>query len=110
MKEFNKLVRDKIPEIMQNDGEIPVFHTLSDEDYKKELDKKLQEEVQEYLKDDNGEELADIVEVIEAILKFKNISLEEFKSIKNDKRNRKGSFDKKVFLEKTLNKEKEFER
>lgn len=75
MKQFNKLVRDKIPQIIKDNGEFPIYKTLSDLEYKKELDLKLQEEVSEYLKDDNVEELADIAEVLEAILKSKNKSL-----------------------------------
>lgn len=44
MKQYNKLVRDKIPQIIESNGEIPIFHHLSLKEYKKELDKKLQEE------------------------------------------------------------------
>lgn len=54
------------------------------------------------MKDDNIEELADIAEVIEAILKYKNISLKEFKSVKTTKTQNKGAFDKRIFLEKTI--------
>ncbi len=102
-----KLVRDKIPQIIEKNGETPIYHILSDKEYKKELDKKLVEEVKEYLKDDNSEELADILEVIESILKYKNISLEEFAKTKQKKKDSRGGFDKKIFLEKTIEKERE---
>lgn len=105
MKEYNKLVRDRIPQIIDSNGETPMFRYLLPEEYKKELDKKLQEEVAEYLEDDNIEELADIVEVIEAILKYKKISLEDFRQIKREKKDRRGGFDKKIFLERTLERE-----
>ena len=63
MKEYNKLVRDKIPEIMISKNCKPVTRILSDEEYILELNKKLLEEVNEYLKDDNSEEIADILEL-----------------------------------------------
>ena len=78
MREYNKLVRDKIPEIISNNGENPKTRILDNIEYKKELDRKLLEEVNEYLKDDNIEELADIEEVLLAILSYKDTSIEEF--------------------------------
>ena len=60
MKVFNKLVRDKIPEIIASKGEYAKTRILDNDEYKKELDKKLLEEVNEYMTDDNVEELADI--------------------------------------------------
>lgn len=101
MKIHNKLVRDKIPEIIKSDGRIATIHYLTIEEYKRELDKKLQEEVEEYIKDDNIEELADICEVIEAILEYKNISLEAFKKIKDKKKDFNGGFTQRIFLETT---------
>ena len=102
-----KLVRDKIPEIIRKEGRIPICYTLEEKDYKKELDRKLQEEVTEYLKDDTIEELADIIEVIEAILDYKQITLDNFRKIKQEKRNKKGGFKKRIFLEETIENEKE---
>jgi len=95
---FNKLVRDRIPEIILKNGEQPITEILEDNEFKKMLDVKLLEEVNEYLKDDNSEELADITEVILSILKFKNVSVSEFESIVKSKRDKKGGFDKKIFL------------
>ena len=108
--EHNKLVRDNIPQIILNSGEKPIYYTLSEEEYKKELDKKLQEEVTEYLNDDNVEEIADIVEVIQAILKQKQVSLEEFEKIRATKRAKRGGFDKRIFLERTIEKDRGEER
>ena len=62
-----KLVRDKIPQIIQANGLTPIIEVLSDEDYLIELDKKLNEEVAEYQESKSIEELADILEVILAI-------------------------------------------
>ena len=70
-KIYNKLVRDKIPEIIENDGETPVVRVLNDNEYKKELEKKLKEEYEEVLlakdKKERLEELADMLEVIRMI-------------------------------------------
>lgn len=101
MKIFNKLVRDNIPQIIEGKGEKAYIRTLCNEEYKKQLDVKLQEEIKEYLEDDNIEELADIVEVIYAILEYKNVKLEDFEKIRIDKVEKRGAFKKKIFLEKT---------
>jgi len=104
MKVYNKLVRDKIPEIIKEKGDLAETRELSDLEYLKELNKKLKEEVVEYLKDNNVEELADIVEVIYGILNAKNISLDEFEKIRKDKVDKRGAFSKKIFLEKVIEK------
>ena len=78
MKTYKKLVRDNIPEIIEKDNLVPICRTLNDKEYQTELNKKLVEEVKEYLESQEIEELADIVEVIYSIVKSKNISLEEF--------------------------------
>lgn len=105
MKICNKLVRDKIPEIINSKGTVAITRKLDDEEYLKELNKKLQEEVKEYLEDNNVEELADIVEVIYGILNSKNVSIEEFEIIRKNKVDRRGAFNKKVFLEKVIEEE-----
>lgn len=97
-KEYNKLVRDNIPEIMISNGALPVTRILSDDEYTRELDKKLLEEVREYLESGEVEELADIEEIILAVLRQKNVSLEEFESIRIKKVLKRGSFDNKIFL------------
>lgn len=99
MKIYNKLVRDNIPGIMIKNGAEPVTRILSDEEYSVELDRKLQEEVQEYLKDGNVEELADIEEVLRAILDVKKVSYTEFEEIREQKVLKRGAFKKKIFLE-----------
>lgn len=95
---YNKLVRDKIPELIKERGSNPIIEILSDEQYKKELDIKLLEEVNEYLEDDNNEEIADILEVIMAILEYRNVSLEEIQKIRIEKRIERGGFKNKIFL------------
>lgn len=99
MKVYNKLVRDNIPEIMINNGAKPVTRVLSDDEYLIELNKKILEEVNEYLQDQNVEELADIEEVLRAILDLKGVSYEEFERIRKQKVLKRGAFKKKIFLE-----------
>ncbi len=91
-----KLVRDKIPEIIRNSGETPITHIASDEEYWKELKVKFLEEVNEYLKDDNEEELADILEVMDAICKFKGIDKGELEKLRLNKKEKRGGFDKRI--------------
>ena len=69
MKKFNKLVRDRIPEIIESNGEFAKTIILEDEEYINQLNIKLKEEVSEYLLDNNIEEIADIMEVLLAIIK-----------------------------------------
>lgn len=96
---YNKLVRDKIPEIIKADGQIPVTHIANDKEYQQKLLEKLQEEVLEFLKEQNTEELADILEVINAICKLKKINLEKLQKIKQQKIKKRGGFKKRIILE-----------
>lgn len=102
MKIYNKLVRDKIPEIINKDNRKPITRVLNNEEYLSELNKKLQEEMKEYLEDNNIEELADIVEVVYGILNAKNVKLEEFENIRKAKVDKRGAFQEKIFLEKVI--------
>ena len=102
MKIYNKLVRDNIEEIMISKGAKPVTRILSDEEYLTELNKKLLEEVNEYLESGEVEELADIKEVFLAILEVKQISNENLEEIRINKVKKRGAFKKRLFLEKEL--------
>lgn len=99
---YNKLVRDKIPEIIEAEGKEVYTKKLEESEYIKELNKKIVEEMNEYLEDNNVEELADIVEVIYGILDYKNISIEEFEKIRKSKTDKKGAFKERIFLEKVI--------
>ena len=98
MKIYNKLVRDKIPQIIEKSGKNPVIKTLSQKDFIKALDLKLKEEIAEYIKSKSVEELADIEEVILAILKVNNISRSQFNVIRLQKVKERGSFSKRIKL------------
>ena len=98
MTHKNKLVRDLVPQIISNKGMKPEIRILDDEGFKRELDLKLQEEVQEYLNDDNCDELADILEVVYAIAATKGVSEIELREIRLKKKQKRGGFEDKVFL------------
>ena len=84
MKTFNKLVRDRIPEIIRKNGETPIVKTLDEREFEQELNKKLLEEVNEYLADGNIEELADIEEVLRTLVALKGVYYEEFNKIREE--------------------------
>ena len=100
MKTYNKLVRDKIPEIIKSNGAKSVnTKILNDEEYLESLNKKLVEELNEYLSSGEIEELADLEEVLRAILDAKNTSYKDFEQIRQNKVNKRGAFKDKIFLE-----------
>ncbi|MBB6481864.1 nucleoside triphosphate pyrophosphohydrolase [Spirochaeta isovalerica] len=100
---YDKLIRDKIPAIIKNSGKDCVTRVLSDMEYKEFLYRKLQEEVDEFLADDNISELADITEVILAILELKKSSPQEMETIRLKKLKERGGFKKKLLLKEVIN-------
>lgn len=94
---MGKLVRDKIPEIIKNDGKTPIIEILSDEDYLKELDKKLNEEVAEYQADKSIEEMVDVLEVLFAICEARGHSVEELMQVREAKCDKRGGFRDKIY-------------
>ena len=96
--QYNKAIRDKIPEIIQKDGHSCNVETLSDEKFLEQLEKKLSEELAEYQKDKNPEELADILEVIYRVAQLRGVSKEELEKIRIKKSEQRGGFDKNLFL------------
>ena len=98
---YNKLVRDKIPEIIKNKGAVPITRIASDDEYWQKLKEKLQEEIDEFMKDSNAEELADILEVINAICDFKKIDKKELELLRKKKVKERGGFKEKIILDET---------
>lgn len=103
MKIYNKLIRDRIPEIIETSGKTCSVHTLDSKEYINELNKKLTEELKEYQESGELEELADIMEVIYAIAQFKGSSIEELEKIRQEKKEKRGGFEKRMFLESVSN-------
>lgn len=97
-EKMNKLVRDNIPDIIKQTGDKPDFVILDFPDYYNELKKKLTEEVSEFNDSDEIMELCDVVEVISAILDYKNIVDEEFEKMRSAKNKANGKFEKRIFL------------
>ena len=91
---YNKLVRDKIIDIIKNKGEKPVYYNLDKANYDKELKKKLIEEVNEYYVSNEIEELADIFEVLYTIMEKSKIKYEEIEKIRKNKVEIRGGFEK----------------
>lgn len=102
MKVYNKLVRDNIPDIILKDNELPTTRILNDDEYIQELNKKLTEEVNEYLKDNNIEEMVDILEVIRAILDYNEVSYDDIEEKRVKKAKKRGAFKERIFLEKVI--------
>ena len=105
---YNKLIRDRIPEIIKADGWTPETRILKSKDFIFELKKKILEEAKE-LNDGKShdnliEELVDIQEIIDAILTKKKIKLTEFRKLQTSKRQKRGGFKKKLYLIKTTKK------
>lgn len=96
---YQKLVRDRIPEIIKQNGQTPITRVLSNDEYLKELNIKIQEELNEYLESGNVEELADLEEVIRAILDVKGVSIVDFEVLRIKKAVKRGAFKQKVYLE-----------
>ena len=102
---YSKLVRDKIPQIIESNGEVAITRILEKEEYKIELEKKLNEEYNEVLSSsgkDRIEELADMLEIIKCLAEMENSNLEEVIEVSKQKVLKRGSFKNKIFLEKTI--------
>ena len=99
---YNKLVRDKITEIIQASGKSCEIEILSDEVYLQMLDKKLDEELAEYHKEQNLEELADLLEVLFATAKARGYSIERLYQVCDEKKKARGGFDEKILLKQVI--------
>jgi predicted house-cleaning noncanonical NTP pyrophosphatase (MazG superfamily) len=96
---YHKLVRDKIPEHIFKKGGTPITHIADDAEYWQKLKEKLYEEVVEFDQAENMEELADVLEVIAAIIKYKNFPPAELSEIKKKKTEERGRFNERIILD-----------
>lgn len=104
-KNYNKLVRDNIPDIIRSNGETPVTKILDNTEYKKELEAKLNEEYLEVLESSGKsriEELGDMLEVIKALAELENSSLDEVIEVRKEKCLKRGGFNKRIYFIKTI--------
>ena len=96
---YHKLVRDRIPEIIEASCKTCSCRILPDSEYLEMLDEKLNEELSEYQESKSMEELADLMEVIRAAAKARGSSIEEVEKIRREKAEKRGGFEKKILLE-----------
>ena len=101
---YNKLVRDRIPEIIEVSGKICATEILSDEAYLRMVDAKLDEELAEYHSDQTIEELADLLEVIYAAAMARGYTLEQLESVRAAKAEKRGAFANKILLKEVIEK------
>ena len=97
-KQYHKLVRDRIPEIIESSGKICETEVLADDEYLRMVDDKLDEELAEYHKEQNIEELADLMEVIYAAAIARGYSIEQLEQVRVQKAKKRGAFEKKILL------------
>lgn len=99
--QFDKLVRDNIPDIIIKNGRIPVTHTAEIEEFENALLKKLREEVDEYIENPSEEEIVDVLEVLYSIYQVKGYDSEELEKKRKEKLKVRGGFIKRIILDKT---------
>ena len=95
---YSKLVRDRIPEIIEASGKTCVTEILPDDEYLRMIDTKLDEELAEYHKDQNIEELADLMEVIYAAAIARGYTIEQLEKVRAEKAEKRGAFQQKILL------------
>ena len=95
---YNKAIRDKIPEIIRSKGLDCEVVVLDDEDYLSKLEAKLTEELDEYYKSHDVEELADILEVLFRIADLKGVGRTGLEEIRKKKSSERGGFEKNLYL------------
>lgn len=96
---YNKLVRDKIPEYIRKKGGNPITHIADDAEYWQKLKDKLLEELEEFKKDEDIEEFADLLEVIDTVAEYKKFDRNEIEMIKNKKAVERGKFKDRIILD-----------
>ena len=103
-KVYQKLVRDRIPEIIEADGKTCVMETLSDSRYLEMLDAKLAEELAEYQGSKSLEELADLLEVMRAVVQARGWTWGQLEQVRQEKAMQRGGFEKKILLKEVIEK------
>lgn len=99
---YDKLVRDKIPQIIRSTGSTCQVRRLEEGEYLQYLEKKLKEELAEYLQDKTAQELADLLEVIKALAAAQGISWEAMEELRRQKEENRGAFQERILLESVM--------
>lgn len=95
---YHKLIRDRIPEIIEASGKTCLTEVLPEEDYLRMVDAKLDEELAEYHRDPNLEELADLLEVMHAAVLARGYTLEDLERVRVEKAAKRGGFERRLLL------------
>ena len=95
----SKLVRDKIPQIIEQEGRQVHMHICDEQEFVERLRDKLQEEVSEFLQDNTVEELADILEVVYALANTQHVSSQQLEAMRSDKAQKRGGFSKRIVID-----------
>lgn len=95
---YHKLVRDKIPQIIESSGKKCTTEVLTEDTYLQKLDEKLSEELAEYQQSKSLEELADLLEVMAAVVKARGCTWEELEHIRVRKKEKRGGFEERILL------------
>jgi predicted house-cleaning noncanonical NTP pyrophosphatase (MazG superfamily) len=98
-QQYDKLVRDGIPRLIERNGEIPITHTADDEEYERRLLDKLDEEVAEYRASGDVDELVDVLEVVHAIRAHEGVREDRLEQRRSEKADERGRFDDRIVLE-----------
>lgn len=98
MIKYDKLIRDKIPEIIEQSGKQCIIKEMDTETYIDYLDQKLNEELAEYQANKSLEELADLLEVMYAVAEARGYSVEELERLRKEKAEKRGGFKKRLLL------------
>lgn len=98
----NKLVRDRIPEIIEASGRTCITEVLPNDAYIQALNAKLSEELEEYQQSKSLEELADLLEVMGAVVKARGYTWDDLTRVRKEKRTQRGAFERRIFLKEVI--------
>jgi predicted house-cleaning noncanonical NTP pyrophosphatase (MazG superfamily) len=98
-QKYDKLVRDEIPKIIEQNGETPIVYRANENEYEQRLLAKLDEEVAEFRESREIAELADILEVLHAIREQEGITKDRLEQLRSDKAEERGRFEERIVLE-----------
>lgn len=99
IRTYDKLIRDGIPAIIEKGGGSCRVRRLEPEEYRQRLEQKLDEELEEYLQSGQMEELADLLEVMMALVQARGESWQQLEAVRQEKRLQRGGFEQRLLLQ-----------